>query len=82
MPDRRGERRPPHRRGVLRRDPVPANWTAAEDFIDGPESPDEPDDGSAGVREPRRPLSLPMSGAGVTPEPEPFLVAALPDPRS
>jgi hypothetical protein len=44
---------------------------------------DDPDDGSAGVREPRRPKPKgPVSGAGALPEPEPSLVAALPDPRS
>ena len=45
---------------------------------------DDPDDpeGSAGVREPRRPKPLgPISGAGALPEPAPFLVAVLPDPR-
>jgi hypothetical protein len=40
------------------------------------------DDGSAGVREPRRPKPKgPVSGAGVLPEPQPPLVATLPDPR-
>ncbi|HEX5405314.1 MAG TPA: hypothetical protein VFX16_23800 [Pseudonocardiaceae bacterium] len=39
------------------------------------------DEGSAGVREPRRPLPKPVSGAGVRPEPAPPLVAVLPDPR-
>lgn len=76
----RGERRPPRRRGRHRRDPV----------LDGPggtERPDGwPDDesgGSAGVREPRRPKpSGPLAGAREQPEPEPFLAASLPDPRS
>jgi len=41
------------------------------------------DDGSAGVREPRRPKPKgPVSGAGALPEPTPSLVATLPDPRS
>jgi hypothetical protein len=43
---------------------------------------DDDADGSAGVREPRRPKPPgPMSGAGERPVPEPFLAAALPDPR-
>ncbi|HEX3648380.1 MAG TPA: hypothetical protein VHV49_08125 [Pseudonocardiaceae bacterium] len=43
---------------------------------------DDPDDGAAGVREPRRPKPKgPMSDAGARPEPEPPLVASLPDPR-
>jgi hypothetical protein len=43
---------------------------------------DDPDDGSAGVREPRRPKPLgPMSGAGERPIPEPAIAASLPDPR-
>ncbi|HKN97999.1 MAG TPA: hypothetical protein VJX10_12840 [Pseudonocardiaceae bacterium] len=43
---------------------------------------DTGDDGTAGVREPRRPKPKgPVSGAGVLPEPQPPLVAALPDPR-
>jgi hypothetical protein len=46
-------------------------------------SDDDPgDDGSAGVREPRRPKPKgPVSGAGALPDPEPPLVAVLPDPR-
>ncbi|HVV22030.1 MAG TPA: hypothetical protein VHF06_21535 [Pseudonocardiaceae bacterium] len=41
------------------------------------------DDGSAGVREPRRPKPTgPVSGAGALPEPQPPLIAVLPDPRS
>lgn len=81
MVDRRGERRPPRRRGLLRRDPVPARWPAAENLIDG-DPDDPPDDGSAGVREPRRPKPVgPVAGAGAAPEPEPGLVAVLPDPR-
>ena len=44
--------------------------------------PDDPGEGSAGVREPRRPKPLgPMSGAGERPVPEPPLAASLPDPR-
>ncbi|HEX5118274.1 MAG TPA: hypothetical protein VFW65_24075 [Pseudonocardiaceae bacterium] len=46
-------------------------------------SDDDPgDDGSAGVREPRRPKPKgPVSGAGARPAPEAPLVATLPDPR-
>ncbi len=49
----------------------------------GSHADDQPgDDGSAGVREPRRPKPKgPVSGAGVLPEPEPPLAALLPDPR-
>lgn len=68
------------RRGVFRREPresVP---------VDGDWGPDEfgddDDDGSAGVREPRRPKPLgPMSDAGALPEPEPPMLITLPDPR-
>jgi hypothetical protein len=43
---------------------------------------DEGGDGSAGVREPRRPKPLgPMSDAGEAPLPPPPLMAHLPDPR-
>ncbi|HEX3789060.1 MAG TPA: hypothetical protein VHW44_14455 [Pseudonocardiaceae bacterium] len=44
---------------------------------------DDPDeDGSAGVREPRRPKPKgPVSGAAELPISEPPLVASLPDPR-
>jgi hypothetical protein len=46
------------------------------------QGPDDPDAGSAGVREPRLPKPLgPMSGAGQRPLPEPPLIASLPDPR-
>jgi hypothetical protein len=42
---------------------------------------DDDGDGSAGVREPRNPKPLPVSGAGeATPPAEP-LFARLPDPR-
>lgn len=77
----RGRPRPERRPGRQGRAPVPAlddlPWTVPGfgDDDDGP-------DGSAGVREPRRPKPFgPMSGAGELPEPEPFLVASLPDPR-
>lgn len=45
----------------------------------GREFGDEWDDGegSAGVREPRNPRPLPISGAGARPEPAPFLAAQL-----
>jgi hypothetical protein len=44
---------------------------------------DDPDDGagSAGVREPRRPLPTPLSAAGELPEPEPFTYLKLADAR-
>jgi hypothetical protein len=71
------------RRG--KREPVPAF---------GPDNPDGPreggrrdgegdgGDGSAGVREPRRPKPLgPMSGAGEAPPPAEPLFARLGDPR-
>lgn len=74
----RGRSRPERRPGRQSRTPIPASL-----FDDYPWLDDEDDpDGSAGVREPRRPKPLgPMSGAGELPEPEPFLVATLPDPR-
>ncbi|MCO1657221.1 hypothetical protein [Pseudonocardia humida] len=83
----RGRRRPERRPGRQSRDPVPAHVVDPFDVLDvlPLADPDDPDDGlggSAGVREPRRPLPLgPMSGAGALPEPTPFLVATLPDPR-
>jgi len=68
--------RPRGRRGRSRaRQPVTADPGNLGDDQPG-------DDGSAGVREPRRPLPKgPVSGAGVLPEPETPLVASLPDPR-
>jgi hypothetical protein len=67
--------RPPGRRGRSRaRQPVTADPGSHDDDQPG-------DDGSAGVREPRRPLPKPVSGAGVLPDPETPLVASLPDPR-
>lgn len=69
------EVRPRGRRGFRRpsRESVPY----------GPPPDDEsPDDGTAGVREPRRPKPKgPVSGAGAMPEPELEFVAMLPDPR-
>jgi hypothetical protein len=59
------------------REPVTADPTSHFDDGDGPEG-----DGSAGVREPRRPKPLgPMSSAGERPMPEPEFAICLPDPR-
>lgn len=59
----------------------PSHPDDADPFRDPFRDPDDPD-GTAGVREPRRPLPLgPTSGAGRRPVPAPFLVAVLPDPR-
>jgi hypothetical protein len=72
----RGRSRPERRPGRQERERIPVT--------PGPDDPrfDDPDDGAAGVREPRRPKPLgPMSGAGERPIPEPFLAATLPDPR-
>jgi hypothetical protein len=69
-------KRPRGRRGRSRaRQPVAADLGRSDD---------QPgDDGTAGVREPRRPKPKgPVSGAGVMPEPTPPLVAVLTDPRS
>jgi hypothetical protein len=68
------------RRGVSRRakrEAVPAGpWDQ------GWYGDDEDDAGSAGVREPRHPKPLgPLADAGALPEPEPFVLVALPDPR-
>lgn len=50
-------------------------------LFDDPDDPGRPD-GTAGVREPRRPKpSGPLSDAGERPVPEPFVAACLPDPR-
>lgn len=69
-------KRPRGRRGRSR-----ARQTVAADLGRPDDQPG--DDGSAGVREPRRPKPKgPVSGAGVLPEPMPPLVAVLPDPRS
>lgn len=45
--------------------------------------PDDPDDaaGTAGVREPRRPLPNPLSAAAELPPPEPFTYLKLADAR-
>lgn len=68
-------RRPLGRRG---RRPARDKVTADPGWQPG----DDPDEGTAGVREPRRPKpSGPLSGAGALPEPEPPLAACLPDPR-
>lgn len=75
MAENEEARRPRGRRGRRpTREAVPADTGRPDD---------EPgDDGSAGVREPRRPKPKgPVSGAGALPEPEPPLVASLPDPR-
>lgn len=69
------EVRPPGRRGFRRpsRESVPYASPPDDEF---------PDDGSAGVREPRHPKPKgPVSGAGALPEPEMEFVATLPDPR-
>jgi hypothetical protein len=76
------EPRRPRRPGRLwrrgRREPVPA---ASPDDPGGWFRDDE-GDGSAGVREPRRPLPLgPMAGAGEAPPPAEPLFARLADPR-
>jgi hypothetical protein len=69
------QRRPKVRRGRRGRTPVTADPGGHPDDNPG-------DDGSAGVREPRRPRPFgPMSGAGALPEPEVPLAAVLPDPR-
>lgn len=75
-------RRPPgrgRRERSPRREAVPADPTGGYDdwWTD-----DEGDEGSAGVREPRRPTPLgPRSGAGALPEPEPPVTVSLPDAR-
>jgi hypothetical protein len=69
------EVRPPGRRGMRRpsRESVPYGLPPDDEL---------PDDGSAGVREPRRPKPKgPVSDAGAIPEPEPQFAAMLPDPR-
>ncbi|MEU4739344.1 hypothetical protein AB0G02_02615 [Actinosynnema sp. NPDC023658] len=62
-------RRPPGRRWPWRRpsrEPVPAGFELPFDGWD-----DDPDDGSAGVREPRHPRPLgPTSGMGERPIPD------------
>lgn len=63
------------RRG--RREPVPA---ASPDDL-GWWFQDDDDEGSAGVREPRHPKPLPVSGAGEALPPAEPLFARLPDPR-
>lgn len=70
------------RRGVFRRpkrEPVPA--IGSLDF-DPRFGDDDPDDGSASVREPRRPKPLgPLADAGELPPPQPPTMVTLPDPR-
>jgi hypothetical protein len=78
----RGRRRPERKPGRQSRTPVPAQ--VLDDIVTSIIDPDDPDDlgGTAGVREPRRPRPPgPLSAAGALPEPTPFLVATLPDPR-
>ncbi|HEV3355312.1 MAG TPA: hypothetical protein VG247_00885 [Pseudonocardiaceae bacterium] len=54
--------------------------TADPNYRDGGDGPDG--DGTAGVREPRRPKPLgPMSSAGERPMPPPEFAVSLPDPR-
>jgi hypothetical protein len=78
----RGRSRPERRPGRQSRDPVDA-ILGGLDVVGREWGLDDDPDGSAGVREPRRPKPLgPMSGAGERPVPEPFLAAVLPDPRS
>jgi hypothetical protein len=79
----RGRPRPERRPGRQSRTPVPA--ITPDDVLRWFDPDDDPDDagGTAGVREPRRPRPPgPLSAAGALPEPTPFLVATLPDPRS
>ena len=70
------------RRGVLRRPRRPSVPAIGTRDFDPPGGDGGDDNGSAGVREPRRPLPLgPMSDAGELPVPEPQTMIALPDPR-
>jgi hypothetical protein len=70
------------RRGVFRRpqrESVPA--IGSRDF-DPRFGDDDPEGGSAGVREPRRPKPLgPLADAGELPQPQSFTTVTLPDPR-
>lgn len=60
-----------------RREEVPADPSGWFGDGDGPDG-----DGSAGVREPRRPKPVgPNASAGQRPEPEPDFAICLPDPR-
>lgn len=77
----RGRPRPERHPGRQGRNPVPASPGLPDDGGWFPRE-DDPEGGTAGVREPRRPKpSGPMSGAGERPVPEPELMAVLPDPR-
>lgn len=78
----RGRSRPERRPGRQERESVVARVTddVVDDLWRRGDDPDDPP-GSAGVREPRRPLPQPLSGAGQAPIPAPPLVATLPDPR-
>lgn len=71
------------RRGVFRRpkrESVPA--TGTQDFDPWFGDDDDPDAGSAGVREPRHPKPLgPLADAGELPLPQQQFVVTLPDPR-
>ncbi len=71
------------RRGVSRRAKRPAvPATGSRDFDPRLDGDDDGHDGSAGVREPRRPKPLgPMSDAGELPMPQESTMIALPDPR-
>ena len=61
---------------------MPSFLDGIDEFHDGWFDGDDPPDGSAGVREPRRPKPVgPSSGAGAKPMPVPELVAVLSDPR-
>ena len=81
------QRRPPPtgRFWRRRREPVPAITGPPFDvpmWFDDYGGDDDDDWGSAGVREPRRPLPLgPMAGAGEAVPSDPPLAAQLPDPR-
>lgn len=77
-----GRSRPERRPGRQSRTPVPASPRYPDDAPWLLGNDDDPEDGTAGVREPRRPKpSGPMSGAGQRPVPDAPLVAVLPDPR-
>ena len=63
-----------------KRESVPA--TGSRDFDPWFNDPDDPDPGSASVREPRRPKPLgPLSDAGELPLPQQHVTMTLPDPR-
>jgi hypothetical protein len=77
----RGRARPERRAGRQEREAVPARPGAGDDELWRRDLGGDDPDGSAGVREPRRPRPLPQSGAGAAPIPEPPLAVALPDSR-